>query len=139
VRIHGELPRLEEMVLVICNHKCDLDYCYLWSALARAPAYGYWRVGLFKAVIKAQIKLVPVFAWGIKSCGFLYLSRSWDTDRARMKRWALAMARDKVCALESSPSPTRPPHAHFPQHSEVGFGCDVGRRRRRTDADAPAS
>jgi hypothetical protein len=50
---------MEEKVMVICNHKCDLDYCYLWSALARAPSFGYWRVGLFKAVLKAQIKYVP--------------------------------------------------------------------------------
>mmetsp|Transcript_23479 Transcript_23479/g.44730 ORF Transcript_23479/g.44730 Transcript_23479/m.44730 type:complete len:376 (+) Transcript_23479:135-1262(+) len=94
IRVHGEIPKMRDAVLVVCNHKCDLDYCYLWSVLARVE--GPRLTGLFKAVLKSAIKVVPVFSWGMKACGFLYLSRSWDIDRSHIKRWAQAMSRDKI-------------------------------------------
>jgi hypothetical protein len=73
-------------------------------------------------------RYVPVFSWGLKMCGFLYLSRSWETDRARMKRWALAMARDKVrclCPIPPEPEGTAGGRTHlyawpFPREGVYG-------------------
>mmetsp|Transcript_16491 Transcript_16491/g.22791 ORF Transcript_16491/g.22791 Transcript_16491/m.22791 type:complete len:289 (+) Transcript_16491:179-1045(+) len=87
------MPTACDNVLVLSNHKCDLDYTYLWTALARANPK---RIGLFKAVIKSAIKQVPVFSWGLKAVGFLYLSRNWESDRAHIKEWAKSMAQDRL-------------------------------------------
>uniref|UniRef100_A0A7S0MU81 1-acylglycerol-3-phosphate O-acyltransferase n=1 Tax=Pyramimonas obovata TaxID=1411642 RepID=A0A7S0MU81_9CHLO len=93
VKLYGELPLASDSVLVLSNHKCDLDYTYLWSAIARVDPR---RIGLFKAVLKEAIKYVPVFSWGLKASGFLFLSRTWETDRIHIKKWAQAMGRDKI-------------------------------------------
>eukprot|EP00242_Pyramimonas_sp_CCMP2087_P015687 CAMPEP_0198205796 /NCGR_PEP_ID=MMETSP1445-20131203/9329_1 /TAXON_ID=36898 /ORGANISM="Pyramimonas sp., Strain CCMP2087" /LENGTH=300 /DNA_ID=CAMNT_0043878235 /DNA_START=193 /DNA_END=1095 /DNA_ORIENTATION=- len=94
VKLYGELPEASgSKVLVLSNHKCDLDYTYLWSAIARVDPR---RVGLFKAVLKGGLKYCAPFSWGFKASGFLFLKRNFESDRSHIKQWAEAMRRDAV-------------------------------------------
>ncbi|KAK3239891.1 1-acyl-sn-glycerol-3-phosphate acyltransferase [Cymbomonas tetramitiformis] len=105
IRLSGEVPKSGENVLLILNHKCNIDSMYIWSAIARVELGA---VGLFKAVVKSSIKYLPIYGWGMKTAGFIYISRSWEQDRAHIKRWAQAVVKDSLaCWLTIYPEGTR--------------------------------
>lgn len=105
IRLSGEVPKAGENVLLILNHKCNIDSMYIWSAIARVELGA---VGLFKAVVKSSIKYLPIYGWGMKTAGFIYISRSWEKDRTHIKRWAQAVVKDSLpCWLTIYPEGTR--------------------------------
>jgi 1-acyl-sn-glycerol-3-phosphate acyltransferase len=79
-------------VLVISNHKCDLDYFFAWATAARL---GVLQPGHFNAVAKGVLRKVPLFGWLFKLVGFLFLARSWEADRDRIVAWCSAAAARK--------------------------------------------
>ena len=74
-------------MLLLCNHKCDLDYFFVWALAARVSPR---EPGHFTAVAKGSLRKVPLFAWLFKLVGFLFLSRAWETDAAKLRAWAAA-------------------------------------------------
>lgn len=79
-------------MLVISNHKCDLDYFFAWATAARV---GVLQPGHFNAVAKGVLRKVPLFGWLFKLVGFLFLARSWEADRDRIMAWCTAAAARK--------------------------------------------
>ena len=77
-------------MLLISNHKCDLDYVFVWALAARLSAL---EPGRFCAVAKGALRRVPLFGWLFKGVGFLFLARSWEADRHRMGAWCAAALR----------------------------------------------
>jgi 1-acyl-sn-glycerol-3-phosphate acyltransferase len=77
-------------VLLISNHKCDLDYVFVWALAARIGAL---QPGHFCAVAKGALRRVPLFGWLFKVVGFLFLARAWEADRHRMGVWAATAVR----------------------------------------------
>ena len=49
-----------------------------------------YNVGVFRAVAKAEIRVIPIFGWGCKLNGFAYVQRKWARDAAYLKRWMSA-------------------------------------------------
>ena len=88
VRVTGDALPLGVPLLIMSNHKCNLDWMFLWSAAIRTGSL--WHVGVFRAVAKAEIRVVPVFGWGCKLNGFAYVKRKWARDAAHLKRWMAA-------------------------------------------------
>ena len=86
----SQLPPPDTSVLLISNHKCDLDYFFVWALASRV---GPLQPGHFNAVAKGALRKVPLFGWLFKLVGFLFLARSWEADRARMGAWAGAVLR----------------------------------------------
>ena len=79
-------------MLVISNHKCDLDYFFVWAAAAKV---GVLQPGHFNAVAKGVLRKLPLCGWMFKLVGFLFLARSWEADRDRIAAWCVAAARKK--------------------------------------------
>ena len=88
VRVTGDALPDGVPLLFMSNHKCNLDWMFLWSAAIRTGSL--WNVGLFRAVAKAEIRVIPIFGWGCKLNGFAYVKRRWDRDKAHMTRWIRA-------------------------------------------------
>jgi len=94
-------------VLLISNHKCDLDYFFVWALAARL---GPLQPGGFNAVAKDVLRKVPLFGWVFKLVNFLFLSRSWEADGAKIAAWtraALHSARWRPTWLLLYPEGTR--------------------------------
>ena len=85
VRVTGDSLPLGVPLLIMSNHKCNLDWMFLWSAAIRTGSL--WHVGVFRAVAKSEIRVVPIFGWGCKLNGFAYVARKWARDAAHLKRW----------------------------------------------------
>ena len=105
VRVTGDVPPLGVPLLIMSNHKCNLDWMFLWSAAIRTGSL--WQVGAFRAVAKAEIRSIPVFGWGCKLNGFAYVQRRWERDAEHLKRWMRAqISRQGRPRLHSSVPPS---------------------------------
>jgi 1-acyl-sn-glycerol-3-phosphate acyltransferase len=82
-----QLPPRDVSVLLVSNHKCDLDYFFVWALAARL---GPLQPGGFNAVAKSVLRKVPLFGWVFKLVNFLFLSRSWEADGAKIGAWTAA-------------------------------------------------
>jgi len=85
-----QLPAPGSALLLISNHKCDLDYVFVWALAARLGAL---EPGHFNAVAKGVLRRVPLFGWLFKAVGFLFLARSWEADRPRIAAWCASALR----------------------------------------------
>ena len=75
-------PPSERVSLVICNHRCRLDWLFLWPFFARAGCSGRLKIAL-----KGDMKTIPFFGWAMQSFLFLFLTRSdRDADLTYIQR-----------------------------------------------------
>ena len=88
VRVTGDALPLNAPLLIMSNHKCNLDWMFLWSAAIRTGSM--FQVGVFRAVAKAEIRVIPIFGWGCKLNGFAYVQRRWARDAAHLTSWIRA-------------------------------------------------
>ena len=88
VRVTGDALPLGVPLLIMSNHKCNLDWMFLWSAAIRTGSI--FQVGVFRAVAKSEIRVIPIFGWGCKLNGFAYIRRKWAEDAAHITKWARA-------------------------------------------------
>ena len=88
VRVTGDALPLGVPLLIMSNHKCNLDWMFLWSAAIRTGSI--FQVGVFRAVAKSEIRVIPIFGWGCKLNGFAYIRRKWAEDAAHLTKWARA-------------------------------------------------
>ena len=54
VRVTGDPLPLHVPLLIMSNHKCNLDWMFLWSAAIRTGSL--FHVGVFKAIAKSEIR-----------------------------------------------------------------------------------
>eukprot|EP00850_Spirogloea_muscicola_P001134 SM000004S15004 [mRNA] locus=s4:761249:763216:+ [translate_table: standard] len=69
-----------ERVILICNHRTEVDWMYLWSLAKRKG-----RIGHIKYVLKSTVRMVPVFGWAFHTLEFLMLDRKWERDEATIR------------------------------------------------------
>ncbi|XP_009782233.2 probable 1-acyl-sn-glycerol-3-phosphate acyltransferase 5 [Nicotiana sylvestris] len=65
----------KERVLLIANHKSEVDWMYLWNLALRKGCLGHIKYLLKKRLIK-----LPVFGWGFYVLEFIPLKRNWVVD-----------------------------------------------------------
>jgi len=94
VRVTGDELPLNVPLLIMSNHKCNLDWMFLWSCAVRTGSL--FHVGVFRAVAKREIRTIPIFGWGCKLNGFAYVRRAWDRDVGHLTRWAGAQMRRRA-------------------------------------------
>jgi len=75
-----EIPPGENAV-IIANHQVDIDWWYIWSFANLYQRHGDVRIGL-----RADMKHIPIFGWGMYFFDFLFISRAWEKDQMTMTK-----------------------------------------------------
>lgn len=81
LHIHGDEISHKTSGLIIMNHRTRLDWLFFWNAL--------WRMNprlltTEKISLKGILKYLPGAGWAMAFDGFLFLDRSFDSDKARI-------------------------------------------------------
>ncbi|XP_057974753.1 probable 1-acyl-sn-glycerol-3-phosphate acyltransferase 4 [Malania oleifera] len=71
----GEKVPARERVLLIANHRTEVDWMYLWDFALRKGCLGY-----IKYVLKSSLMKLPVFGWGFHIFEFISVERKWEID-----------------------------------------------------------
>ncbi|KAL8058952.1 hypothetical protein ABFX02_03G056000 [Erythranthe guttata] len=77
----GERVPVEERVLIIANHRTEVDWMYLWNLALRKGCLGY-----IKYVLKSSLMKLPVFGWGFHFLEFIPVERKWEVDEPVMQQ-----------------------------------------------------
>ncbi|KAL4576902.1 hypothetical protein LXL04_013003 [Taraxacum kok-saghyz] len=65
----------KEHVLLICNHKSDVDWLIGWVLAQRAGC-----LGSTLALVKKSLKFLPVIGWSMWFTEYIFLERNWSKD-----------------------------------------------------------
>ncbi|XVF73686.1 hypothetical protein PTKIN_Ptkin13bG0002600 [Pterospermum kingtungense] len=65
----------KEHVLLIVNHRTEVDWMYLWDLAMRKGCLGY-----IKYILKSSLFKLPVLGWGFHILEFISVERKWETD-----------------------------------------------------------
>lgn len=71
----GDQVPAGERVMVLCNHRTEVDWMYIWSLALRKNSIGH-----VKYVLKSSVRNVPVFGWAFHVLEFLLIDRNWQLD-----------------------------------------------------------
>ncbi|KAK1427353.1 hypothetical protein QVD17_16036 [Tagetes erecta] len=77
----GETVPKHERVLLIANHKTEVDWMYLWDLALRKGC-----IGCIKYVLKSSLLKLPVFGWGFHVLEFISVERKWEVDEFMMQK-----------------------------------------------------
>lgn len=77
VSFSGDHVPAGERVLLMCNHRTEVDWMYIWSLALRKQ-----RIGHVKYVLKSSVRNVPVFGWAFYALEFLLIKRNWQHDES---------------------------------------------------------
>ncbi|KAJ2722011.1 hypothetical protein GGI07_003601 [Coemansia sp. Benny D115] len=69
-------PAIEHGCMMISNHQTYFDWIIIWIL-----SYMQGCDGFIKIILKAELKNVPVFGWGMQFLDFIFLKRKWASDR----------------------------------------------------------
>ncbi|KAM7253541.1 hypothetical protein ACFE04_021695 [Oxalis oulophora] len=71
----------KERVLLIANHRTEVDWMYLWDLALRKGSLGY-----IKYVLKSTLMKLPVFGWAFHILEFISVDRKWEVDEPKMRK-----------------------------------------------------
>ncbi|GLU09002.1 hypothetical protein SLE2022_258820 [Rubroshorea leprosula] len=77
----GDTVPERERVLLISNHRTEVDWMYLWDLALRKGCLGY-----IKYILKSSLMKLPVFGWGFYILEFIPVERRWEVDEQNMRR-----------------------------------------------------
>ncbi|KAL8153974.1 hypothetical protein V2J09_011734, partial [Rumex salicifolius] len=77
----GDCVPAKERVLIIANHRTEVDWMYLWNFALRKG-----RLGHIKYVLKSSLMKLPIFSWAFHLFEFIPVERNWDADEKIMQR-----------------------------------------------------
>ncbi|ESS63033.1 acetyltransferase [Trypanosoma cruzi] len=72
-------PQPGNFKLIILNHRSRIDWLMMFPFLARANVLRTLRI-----VLKAGLSRIPVFGWSMQLFRYIFLSRKWSSDEAKM-------------------------------------------------------
>lgn len=72
----GDTVPNAERVMVMCNHRTEVDWMYIWNLALRKG-----RIGSCKYAMKSSVRNVPIFGWAFHVLEFLLLDRNWEQDQ----------------------------------------------------------
>ncbi|KAK3021797.1 hypothetical protein RJ639_045119 [Escallonia herrerae] len=71
----GETVPARERVLLMANHRTEVDWMYLWDLALRKGRLGY-----IKYILKSSLMKLPVFGWSFRIMEFISVERKWEVD-----------------------------------------------------------
>ncbi|KAJ0011317.1 hypothetical protein Pint_34574 [Pistacia integerrima] len=77
----GEFVPARERILLIANHRTEVDWMYLWDLALRKGCHGY-----IKYILKSSLMKLPVFGWGFHILEFISVERRWEVDESNMRK-----------------------------------------------------
>lgn len=77
----GDCVPSKERVLVIANHRTEVDWMYLWDLALRKGCLGH-----IKYVLKSSLMKLPIFGWGFHILEFVPLVRKWEVDEPVLRQ-----------------------------------------------------
>lgn len=77
----GESVPARERVLLIANHRTEVDWMYLWDLALRKGRLGY-----IKYILKSSLMKLPVFGWSFHIMEFISVERKWEVDESHMRQ-----------------------------------------------------
>ncbi|KAH9624669.1 hypothetical protein KSS87_001679 [Heliosperma pusillum] len=75
----GEIVPVKERVLLLANHRTEVDWMYIWDLALRKGSLGY-----IKYVLKRSLMKLPVFGWAFHILEFIPVQRKWEIDEQIM-------------------------------------------------------
>lgn len=75
----GDTVRDKERVLLIANHRTEVDWMYIWDLALRKGSLGY-----IKYVLKSSLMKLPIFGWAFHILEFIPVHRKWEIDESIM-------------------------------------------------------
>ncbi|KAF5468407.1 hypothetical protein F2P56_012559 [Juglans regia] len=73
----GDMVPEGERVLLIANHRTEVDWMYLWDLALRKGCLGH-----MKYILKSSLMKLPVLGWGFHILEFIAVERKWEIDEA---------------------------------------------------------
>lgn len=83
----GETVPTRERVLLIANHRTEVDWMYLWNLALRKGC-----LGCIKYVLKSTLMKLPIFGWGFHVLEFIPVERKWEIDEPIMHQMLSSFA-----------------------------------------------
>ncbi|KAL6213539.1 hypothetical protein ACLB2K_012986 [Fragaria x ananassa] len=77
----GETVPRGERILLISNHRTEVDWMYLWDLALRKGHQGF-----IKYILKSSLMKLPVFGWSFHILEFISVERKWEVDEPNMRR-----------------------------------------------------
>ncbi|CAI9116667.1 OLC1v1017875C1 [Oldenlandia corymbosa var. corymbosa] len=77
----GETVPKGERVLLIANHRTEVDWMYPWDLALRKGC-----LGSIKYVLKSSLMKLPIFGWGFHVLEFIPVERKWDIDEPVLRQ-----------------------------------------------------
>ncbi|PWA60285.1 lysophosphatidyl acyltransferase 4 [Artemisia annua] len=77
----GETVPAKERVLIIANHRTEVDWMYIWDLALRKGC-----LGCIKYVFKSSLLKLPIFGWGFHVFEFISVERKWEVDETIMRK-----------------------------------------------------
>lgn len=72
----GHSVASRERILLISNHRTEVDWMYLWDFALRKKSLGY-----IKYILKSSVRNAPIFGWGFHILEFILVERKWEQDK----------------------------------------------------------
>lgn len=79
-----------DKAVLISNHQLYVDWIYMWWIAFTAKTHG----GIF-IILKASLKWVPIWGWGMQFFRFIFLSRKWANDEKVLENGLQVIQNDK--------------------------------------------
>ncbi|XP_027355747.1 probable 1-acyl-sn-glycerol-3-phosphate acyltransferase 5 isoform X2 [Abrus precatorius] len=76
----GDIVPSRERILLIANHRTEVDWMYLWDFALRKGCLGY-----IKYVLKSSLMRLPIFGWAFHILEFIPVERKWEADESTMR------------------------------------------------------
>ncbi|KIY45351.1 hypothetical protein FISHEDRAFT_49261 [Fistulina hepatica ATCC 64428] len=77
-----EALNLPNKFVLVANHQVYLDWWYVWCLFYYMGPHGAHRDVYI--TLKKSLQWVPIIGWGMQFFNFIFLARSWASDRAQL-------------------------------------------------------
>ncbi|KAI4387684.1 hypothetical protein MLD38_000097 [Melastoma candidum] len=81
----GDYVPAGERVLLIANHRTEVDWMYLWDLALRKA-----RIGYIRYILKSSLMKLPVLGWAFHNLEFIPVERKWEVDESIMHKMLLS-------------------------------------------------
>ncbi|KAL4146529.1 hypothetical protein PRNP1_012393 [Phytophthora ramorum] len=71
----------KDHVLLICNHRSEVDWIFFWNFALRLGVHDRVRV-----MMKSVIRYAPGVGWALMLLEYPYINRNWATDQTRLAK-----------------------------------------------------